>query len=173
VDGGERERAVGRRRFLALASGVLAGAIGAVLAVPGLGALVGPSFRRVQRHFARASGVSALPLRQPVEVSFRDREQDAFLVEAVTREAWALRHADGRVTVFSPICPHLGCRYRWVPDRRHFHCPCHDSVFALDGRVLSGPAPRPLDTLASEIRGDELFVEWERFEPGIPEKKAV
>jgi menaquinol-cytochrome c reductase iron-sulfur subunit len=162
-----------RRAFLATASGVLVTLIGAFLAVPLVGTLLGPAFRRVQRHFARVAPVAGLPLHQPVELSFRDRERDAFLIEDVTRQVWAVRHTAEDVTVFSPICPHLGCRYRWVSGRRHFHCPCHDSVFAVDGRVLSGPAPRPLDTLPIEIRDGELRVKWERFEPGIPQKKAV
>jgi nitrite reductase/ring-hydroxylating ferredoxin subunit len=32
-------------------------------------------------------------------------------------------------------------------------CPCHGSVYAADGRVLSGPAPRSLDTLPMQVQG--------------------
>ncbi len=50
----------------------------------------------------------------------------------------------------SMTCTHLGCAYKpyGPPDEDfsvvHAHCPCHGSVFARDGRVLGGPAPRPL-----------------------------
>jgi nitrite reductase/ring-hydroxylating ferredoxin subunit len=50
----------------------------------------------------------------------------------------------------SAICTHLGCSYKpFGPPKPKFPmvhalCPCHGSVFARDGRVLGGPAPRPL-----------------------------
>ena len=50
----------------------------------------------------------------------------------------------------SDICTHLGCAYKpyQPPDGEHevvhAHCPCHGSIFARDGRVLGGPAPRPV-----------------------------
>ncbi|MBI2844178.1 MAG: ubiquinol-cytochrome c reductase iron-sulfur subunit [Armatimonadetes bacterium] len=40
------------------------------------------------------------------------------------------------------VCTHLGCIVAVGPDG--FHCPCHGSHFSMDGRVLGGPAPRPL-----------------------------
>ncbi len=51
---------------------------------------------------------------------------------------------------FSGKCPHLGCGYKW---RRHkllgevFLCPCHLSIYDAGGKVLDGPAPRPLDAV--------------------------
>lgn len=162
-----------RRRFLALASAALAALLAALLAVPLLGAVVGPSFRRLRRRFARVGRVTGLPVGQPVELSYRDRTIDAYLARTITRQVWVVKHPGGGVTVFSPICPHLGCRYEWVPAASHFYCPCHHSVFAIDGAVLGGPAPRPLDTLPSRIEGGQLRVEWERFELGIPEKRRV
>jgi menaquinol-cytochrome c reductase iron-sulfur subunit len=78
-----------------------------------------------------------------------------------------------RLDIYSPVCPHLGCNYVWNPTRGRFECPCHASVFALDGRVLSGPAPRPLDTLAFKVEDGVLFVRWAQFRAGVPEKTPV
>jgi menaquinol-cytochrome c reductase iron-sulfur subunit len=162
-----------RREFLALAVAVLGALIALLLAIPFLGACVGPSFRRIRRRFARVGKVAGLSVGQPAQLGYTDRKLDAYLAQTVTRHVWAVKGADGGVTVFSPICPHLGCRYEWVPAAKHFYCPCHHSVFAVDGAVLGGPAPRPLDTLPSRVEKGELEVEWERYEPGIPEKKVV
>lgn len=51
----------------------------------------------------------------------------------------------------SAVCTHLRCTVgSFVPPdaqwkEPHARCPCHGSVFARDGRVLQGPAPRALD----------------------------
>jgi menaquinol-cytochrome c reductase iron-sulfur subunit len=117
--------------------------------------------------------VSSLPPGRPVDVSYADLQEDAYVQERTVRSVWATKHSETDVTVFSPICPHLGCRYAWQPQNRRFVCPCHGSVFAPDGRVLAGPAPRPLDTLPGRVEKGELLVEWERFEVGVPEKIVV
>lgn len=54
----------------------------------------------------------------------------------------------------SSICTHLGCNIRWRKDKKIFECPCHGSVFDKDGRVISGPAPRPLEWYAVELAAD-------------------
>jgi menaquinol-cytochrome c reductase iron-sulfur subunit len=162
-----------RRRFLALASGVLSFVGGLIVGVPFLDALVGPAFRSQPRRFARAARLSSLPVGRPRSVSYTDVRRDAYIEERIVRSVWATRHSEKDVTVFSPICPHLGCRYAWQPRSRHFVCPCHGSVFAPDGKVLAGPSPRPLDTLPAKVDQGELLVEWERFEVGVPEKIVV
>jgi cytochrome b6-f complex iron-sulfur subunit len=43
----------------------------------------------------------------------------------------------------SSICTHLRCQVGHV--RNGFQCPCHGSRFGMDGRVIRGAAPRPLD----------------------------
>jgi menaquinol-cytochrome c reductase iron-sulfur subunit len=165
--------ATSRRDFLALACAVLSALLAALAAIPVLGSLVGPSFHRIRRRFARVGGVAGLPLGEPVELGYTERDVDAYLARTVNRKVWVVKHPDGGVTVFSPVCPHLGCRYEWVAAAEHFYCPCHHSVFAVDGTVLGGPAPRPLDTLPSRVEGGELHVQWERFELGTPGKKVV
>lgn len=63
----------------------------------------------------------------------------------------------------SSICTHLGCNVRYEENRERFACPCHGSVFDKLGRVVHGPAPRPLPWfgLSLSSRG-ELVVDEQR-----------
>jgi Rieske Fe-S protein len=58
--------------------------------------------------------------------------------------------ANEKPVAFTVVCPHLGCSVDYAPAADSFKCPCHNSVFAVDGSVVSGPPPRPLDAL--EVR---------------------
>ena len=59
---------------------------------------------------------------------------------------------------FSPVCTHLGCIVRWHDDKKQFICPCHKGTFDAEGRVVSGPPPRPLDEMKVVVKGDQLVV---------------
>jgi cytochrome b6-f complex iron-sulfur subunit len=62
----------------------------------------------------------------------------------------------GNVVAFSAICTHMGCTV--APAGSQFHCPCHGSVYdAFTGKVLSGPAPAPLPSIAVKVVGDEVI----------------
>lgn len=56
---------------------------------------------------------------------------------------------------FSGKCPHLGCGYKWRKTKNFpdgvFLCPCHLSIYNEAGKVLDGPAPRPLDVLPMKV----------------------
>jgi menaquinol-cytochrome c reductase iron-sulfur subunit len=162
-----------RREFLRLATGVVSAIIGLLLGIPFVAALVTPTYRKSQSPYARVGEVGPLPPEQPVSLRFRLQTTDAFLKETETHEVWVIKHSASDLTVFSPICTHLGCHYDWVASAREFVCPCHNSIFSMTGQVLAGPAPRPLDTLPSRIENGVLYVKWERFQAGIPQKIQV
>ncbi|MEV6316566.1 FAD-dependent oxidoreductase [Streptomyces sp. NPDC051776] len=51
----------------------------------------------------------------------------------------------GSVTAVDARCTHLGCLVHFDDAERVWECPCHGSRFAPDGKVLHGPATRPLE----------------------------
>jgi Rieske Fe-S protein/transposase len=58
---------------------------------------------------------------------------------------------------FSQRCTHLGCPVVYRPSQGDLQCPCHAGYFsAADGRVLRGPAQRPLPRVELERRGEVL-----------------
>ena len=71
-------------------------------------------------------------------------EHPAIIVWAPSLEAALVlsRGADGSFRALSSRCTHLGCQVR--PTRRFLTCPCHGSTFDMEGRVVRGPAPKPL-----------------------------
>jgi menaquinol-cytochrome c reductase iron-sulfur subunit len=155
------------------ATGILTFLCGLIVGAPLIGTFVGPSFRTAKAGWVKAADVAALPVGKPTSLSVADVQVDAYLRESVIRHFWVVKRSAAEVTVFSPICTHLGCQYNWNPASGHFECPCHGSVYALDGTVLGGPAPRRLDTLPTKIENGVLFVEWEQFKSGTPEKIPV
>ncbi|MEW6245322.1 MAG: ubiquinol-cytochrome c reductase iron-sulfur subunit [Nitrospirota bacterium] len=78
---------------------------------------------------------------------------------------------------FSGKCPHLGCGYKW---RKHkllgevFLCPCHLSIYDASGKVLDGPAPRPLDPLPIQVSatGDVQIIDME-FKAGTKARVRI
>lgn len=84
---------------------------------------------------------------------------------------------DAEVVVLSGKCPHLGCAFRWRKHRvfgQAFVCPCHLSIFDSTGKVLDGPAPRPLDLLPTQVTaGGEVKIIDMEFKAGKREQIRI
>ena len=63
-----------------------------------------------------------------------------------------------RIHALSTVCTHLGCRVHWEADRQRFFCPCHNGIFDRQGRVVSGPPPRPLDRYEVEVLAGAVYL---------------
>lgn len=76
------------------------------------------------------------------------------------RRAFIVKNEQG-LRALSAVCTHLGCTVKWVPENDRLECPCHGSLFdPMTGRVLGGPAPRPLDWYRLSLSQDgELIVD--------------
>ena len=54
-------------------------------------------------------------------------------------------------------CTHLGCKPAYVPAESLFLCPCHSSRFGQTGKVINGPAEKPLPRYAACKGSDGLI----------------
>ncbi len=63
---------------------------------------------------------------------------------------------DGSQTLraLSAKCTHEGCTVQYVPGESVIWCACHNGRFDLDGRVLAGPPPRPLERYSATRQSD-------------------
>jgi len=69
------------------------------------------------------------------------------IIEHEGKKVAASRAADGVLTMVSATCTHMGCIVGWNDAERTWDCPCHGSRFTPEGRVISGPAEKPLSEI--------------------------
>jgi cytochrome b6-f complex iron-sulfur subunit len=66
--------------------------------------------------------------------------------------------ASGCLATVWHLCSHGDCRVAYMPGESLLECPCHGSRFGEDGRVLRGPATRPLKTFATARVGESVWI---------------
>ena len=162
-----REGATRRSFYIAAIYGVWA-AIAVALGIPALVYLFLPPKARKEEEWIEIADVTKLAPNTPVEMVFRRNRVDGWKVTSEKGTAWVVKHAGNSVTAFGPQCTHLGCAYHWDDRKSEFLCPCHNSLFAIDGKVVSGPAPRPLDRYQTKVQGNKLLLG--RLQPAPGEK---
>jgi cytochrome b6-f complex iron-sulfur subunit len=69
-----------------------------------------------------------------------------------------LNRSDGGYIAFSRVCTHLGCLVNYDKDRQILICPCHAGTFNLEGNVIAGPPPKPLDKFPVKVEGDTIAI---------------
>lgn len=192
--------ATDRRSFLAWAVTGLGAVFTAILAAPVIAYFIDPRNRQ------SAGGSFRVVDMVPLTDLQQDRPVQGVL-RAVRRDAWTLHPNDvvGRVwvvlkrptlpanvaanddtvlTVFTTICPHLGCSVNRNADAATgFTCPCHAAQYNLDGSrkdPASNPAPRGMDTLEWRVEADPanperrvLMVKYQNFKASIAEKEVI
>ncbi len=68
-------------------------------------------------------------------------------------------------------CTHLGCTFPWNGNDEQFQCPCHGSRYDADGRVMRGPADRPLKLVHVSVRqGAIMLLPWTEADPRTGEQ---
>jgi len=66
--------------------------------------------------------------------------------------------SEGEWKAFSALCTHLTCTVIFESESGTLLCPCHNGRFDLNGNVLSGPPPSPLESYHVEISGEDIII---------------
>ena len=69
-----------------------------------------------------------------------------------------IRTEKGDLKAFSASCTHLDCIVQYQPDKRDILCACHNGIYDLTGKNVSGPPPRPLEEFTVNVKGDDIIV---------------
>jgi ubiquinol-cytochrome c reductase iron-sulfur subunit len=110
-----------------------------------------PELSGVDSQIAKSKGAVILHRMEPSEIT-----------PSKGRENWSV---DG-IVAFSKICTHVGCPISLNEQQsHHLLCPCHQSTFDLtdNGRVIFGPAARPLPQLPLKVDDEGYLVAQSDF----------
>ena len=151
-------RAFDRRTFqLSVIYGVWA-VISAAMSIPAAIYLLFPPRAKKRDPWVEVGDIAQMKVNAPEEVVYRRTRVDGWKITSEKSTAWVVKTAERDVTAFAPQCTHLGCAYHWDDQNNEFLCPCHTSTFGLDGKVLTGPAPRALDRMQVRVDGSKLWI---------------
>lgn len=167
-----REEGISRRSFLGYITGAVVTLIGAVVAVPVIGGFISPALKKTAGGtWEKLGPLGKFAVDEPKIAGIALVKKDGWVETRTPRLVWVIRTGERSFKVYNAQCTHLGCIVDYIPENKTFNSPCHGGVFAAeDGRVLEGPPPRPLDTLDYKIEVGEIWVKYQDFRMGIPEK---
>jgi menaquinol-cytochrome c reductase iron-sulfur subunit len=147
-----------RRSFYIGAIYAIGAFISAALGLPAAAYLLLPPKAQKADEWIEIGDVTRLAPNAPLEMSFRHNRVDGWKIISEKSTAWVVKDAANHITAFGPQCTHLGCAYHWDETKNEFLCPCHSSLFGMDGKVKGGPAPRPLDQYDVKVEGKKLML---------------
>jgi len=69
-----------------------------------------------------------------------------------------VRTPGGELRAFSAVCTHLNCTVQYRDEKQDIWCACHNGVYDLNGKNVSGPPPRPLEPYKTYVKGEQIVV---------------
>lgn len=135
-----------RREFLKIFKGALTATGLAAVLGPIVAYFYPPKLEEMPSEPVLAATLQALPVNQSKTIRFG--RYPAILINTPT----GLR-------AYSAVCTHFACIVKWDPVAGQIVCPCHDGFFdPLDGHVISGPPPTPLEPLPVNVVDDQIYI---------------
>lgn len=137
---------VSRRTFLQLAlkGGVLA--------------LFGATLYPVARYLYPPGGTEASASSVPAAKVGDLAVNSAKIFRFGSRPGILIRTPQDELKAFSAVCTHLGCTVQYDENASVITCACHNGHFDLNGQVISGPPPKPLEGYQVNVQGDDVIV---------------
>jgi Rieske Fe-S protein len=150
---------INRRQFLTIATWSIGGLISLMMGIPAIPYILGPALAREKNQsWTRLGSIKKVELSTPTLFQINIKRNTGWLVEEENVAIYVLTDNGRDFIAMSNICTHLGCRVRWIADKAIFFSPCHNGVFDREGKVISGPPPRPLDRYEVKIENNQILI---------------
>ena len=164
-----------RRSFLAALLGAGSAGVGALLAIPVVRFVLHPILATTtEKAWSEVGKVDEIqPGAAPTKKLIQFEQRDGWRRTVLEKPVYVVKDAAGQITVFSAICPHLGCTLPWIEEQNQFICPCHKGTFDASGKLVSGPPPRNMDSLPTKIEDGAVKVQYEFFRQLTPTKEVI
>jgi Rieske Fe-S protein len=113
-----------------------------------------PAIRFVQPPRAAEASVNEAPAGKASDL----KPNTGKIVKFGARPVLLVRIGDSEFKAFSAICTHLNCTVQFNEEKRQIWCACHNGYYDLNGHVVSGPPPKPLDEYSVHLRAEEVII---------------
>jgi menaquinol-cytochrome c reductase iron-sulfur subunit len=152
---------ISRRDFITLTTAAVGTIIGAAIGLPAIAYLIDPALKTVSTEAWIPLGtLESYAIGKPTLSTFTRSKVNGWEKSVNSYGAFVLRKSQTEVVVFSNVCTHLSCHVNWQADKQQYVCPCHDGRFGIDGKVLAGPPPRPLDVYETKVENGTLSIHF-------------
>jgi menaquinol-cytochrome c reductase iron-sulfur subunit len=145
-----------RRGFIGLVTGTVGAFIATAVGLPSIAYLIDPALKSGETDaWVPLGKLENFPIGTPTLASFTRSKVNGWEKTVNSFGMFVLRKSESETLVLWNKCTHLGCQVNWKADINEYVCPCHDAQFDINGNVLAGPPPRPLNAYT----GDQLKVQ--------------
>lgn len=148
-----------RREFVTITVGALGAIITAVVGLPAISFLLSPALKTQKTEAWVSLGpLENYPVGEPTLFTFTRTRVNGWEKTVNSFGVYVWRKSEQETITYSNWCTHLSCRVTWHDDVDLYICPCHDGHFDIEGDVVAGPPPRPLDQYENKVEDGVLFI---------------
>lgn len=138
--------ALNRRKFVNSLLGL--GSIGGLMTIiyPALSFLKPPKSAKPKVNSVKAGVASNFPANSSKIIKFG------------RKPVILIKSEDNKFIALSATCTHLDCIVQYKQDTKQIWCACHNGIYDLNGRNVSGPPPRALENYIVKVVNDEIII---------------
>lgn len=86
------------------------------------------------------------------------KPNSAKIVKFGSRPVLLIRVSEAEWRAYEATCTHLNCTVQYQEATHQIWCACHNGFYDLNGKVVSGPPPRPLEQYNVHVRGEDVVI---------------
>lgn len=85
------------------------------------------------------------PILPPVKCYKNLKNGEGSIVFYKWKKKAVYKDEQGALHICQPLCAHLKCQLEFNPDAKTWDCPCHGSVYDVDGNIITAPTVKNLE----------------------------